>query len=153
MHSNIVGNIYCTLNKMNLITEMNVHFFKVMTTLPVVLHFWNSRVSSVRNYRQTDRETERQTEREIYTSIFIRWKTRLYLNSSETSLSQKEGGVNKSVMHPPTHTQNFTSFIEFYNSQNWFVLFYLIIYTHACIFFFKYICFCFFFKHLFLILF
>lgn len=27
------------------------HFFKVMTTLPDVLHFWNSRVSSVRNCR------------------------------------------------------------------------------------------------------
>lgn len=28
----------------------NLHFFKVMTTLPEVRHFWKSRVSSVRNW-------------------------------------------------------------------------------------------------------
>lgn len=31
-----------------------LHFFKVMTTLPEVLHFWNSRVSSVRNCREQE---------------------------------------------------------------------------------------------------
>lgn len=30
--------------------EKSLHFFNVMTTLPDVLHFWNSRVSSVRNW-------------------------------------------------------------------------------------------------------
>lgn len=31
-----------------------LHFFNVMTTLPDVLHFWNSRVSSVRNCREKE---------------------------------------------------------------------------------------------------
>lgn len=32
-----------------------LHFFNVMTTLPDVLHFWNSRVSSVRNCRNKNK--------------------------------------------------------------------------------------------------
>lgn len=30
--------------------KTHLHFFNVMTTLPDVLHFWKSRVSSVRNW-------------------------------------------------------------------------------------------------------
>lgn len=36
------------------VTWHYLHFFNVMTTLPDVLHFWNSRVSSVRNCREQE---------------------------------------------------------------------------------------------------
>lgn len=43
------------------------HFFKVMTTLPDVLHFWNSRVSSVRNWREQEEVSGFMAAEDLYT--------------------------------------------------------------------------------------
>ncbi len=80
-------------------------------------------------HRERHRERETHRERFILQYLLDEKQDCILIAARQACHKKREESTNQWC----THIQNFKLFIEFYNSQNWFVLFYLIAYT--CIFF------------------